>query len=92
MSPQAIGRACSTLHLFARFCQTTGIDQIIATATSAVREAPNGPAFVERVEAELGLSLRILAGDREAYYGVVGALNEIPLDDGVVLDIGGGSA
>ena len=92
LSPEAVERAFSTLSLFVRFCQSTAIDTIIATATSAVREAANGPAFIERVEAELGLTLRILAGDEEAYYGVIGALNEIPVSDGVVLDIGGGSA
>lgn len=92
LNPEAIERAFSTLSLFVRFCKSTAIDTIIATATSAVREAANGPAFIERVESELGLTLRILAGEEEAYYGVIGALNEIPLDDGVVLDIGGGSA
>jgi exopolyphosphatase/guanosine-5'-triphosphate,3'-diphosphate pyrophosphatase len=36
--------------------------------------------------------LRILDGEREAYYGVIGALNEVSLRDGCILDIGGGSA
>lgn len=92
LSEGAVTRAFSTLRLFKRFCDSTGADVILATATSAVRDAANGPAFVERVRTELGLELRVLDGEREAWYGAVGALNEVGLRSGSVLDIGGGSA
>lgn len=91
LSDEARARAFFTLRLFKRYCDSTQVDQIIATATSAVREARNGPEFVRQVETELGLPLRVLDGEKEAYYGVLGALNEVPLVDGYVLDIGGGS-
>lgn len=92
LSEQAISRALFTLRLFKRFCDSSQVDLVLATATSAVREAENGPAFVRQVEHELGLTLRILDGESEAYYGTLGVLNEIPLVKGYVLDIGGGSA
>ena len=92
LSVEAMTRAFSTLRLFSRFCATYEVDLVLPTATSAVREAANGPEFVERVERELGLTLRVLSGEKEAYYGVLGALNEVPADEAVVLDIGGGSA
>ncbi len=92
LSEDAMTRAFSTLRLFSRFCQSFAVDLVLPTATSAVREAANGAEFAERVERELGLTLRILTGDEEAYYGVLGALNEVPADEAVVLDIGGGSA
>lgn len=92
LSDEAIGRALSTMRLFKRFCDSTGVDLILPMATSAVRDAANGAAFVEAVRDELGLQLRVLDGEREAYYGVIGALNEVDLRDGCVLDIGGGSA
>lgn len=92
LSEAAMARAFSALRLFKRFCDSTGVDLILPTATSAVREAANGPAFVERVRREVGLSLRVLDGEREAYYGTLGVLNEVPLTHGWVLDIGGGSA
>ena len=87
-----IRRALSTMRLFKRFCDSTGVDLILPTATSAVRDAANGPAFVDQVLDELGLQLRVIDGEREAYYGVIGALNEVGLRHGCVLDIGGGSA
>lgn len=91
LSDEAVTRALVTLRLFKRFCDSTRVDRIIATATSAVREAANGAEFVRQVETALELPLRILDGEREAYYAVLGALNETPLVDGHVLDIGGGS-
>ena len=92
LSKEAIERALSTLRLFKRFCDSTGTPVVLATATSAVRDATNGGDFVEQVRRELGLELRVLSGEREAYYGALGALNEVALTGGFVLDIGGGSA
>lgn len=92
LSDAAMQRGLFTLSLFKGFCDSLSVDHVIATATSAVREAANGPAFLQRVEDEVGLKLRILDGHEEAYYGVLGALGAIDLHDGVVLDIGGGSA
>lgn len=91
LSEEAMSRAFVTLRLFKRFCDSTHVDEVIATATSAVRDAANGRAFVERVRQELGLDLRILDGEREAYYGTIGALNDVALRNGAVVDIGGGS-
>lgn len=92
LSDEAMARALFTLRLFKRYCDSSRVDHIISTATSAAREARNGPDFVRQVEQELGLVLRVLDGEKEAYYGTLGALNEVPLIDGFVLDIGGGSA
>ncbi|MCA9936352.1 MAG: Ppx/GppA family phosphatase [Anaerolineales bacterium] len=92
LSPQAIARALVTLRLFKRFCDNSRVDIIIPTTTSAVREASNGPAFIEQVRRELGLSLQLLSGEREGYYATLGVLNEVSLANGYVLDIGGGSA
>ncbi len=92
LSAHAVDRALATLKLFKRYCESSEVDDVIATATSAVRDAANGPAFVERVRSEIGLELKVLSGDDEATYGVLGVLNNIPMQSGFVLDIGGGSA
>ena len=92
LAEEAAARAISTLRLFKRFCESTGAEVVLSAATSAVRDAANGRAFVQRVRDEIGLDLRVLDGEREAYYSTVGALNDVTLRDGVVLDIGGGSA
>jgi len=91
MSEPAMARGFSSLRLFKRFCDSTAADTILPIATSAVREAANGPVFVDRVAREIGISLQVLDGEREAYYDAIGALNEVPMKEGIVVDIGGGS-
>ena len=91
MSESAMARGFSTLRLFKRFCDRTGVDTILPIATSAVREATNGPLFVDRVAVEIGILLQVLDGERKAYYASIGALNEVPVKEGVVVDVGGGS-
>lgn len=92
LSEEAMDRALFTLRLFRRFCDSQVPDLILATATSAVREADNGREFLRRVESEVGLKLRLLSGEKEAYYGALGAQNCLVIQDGVILDVGGGSA
>lgn len=93
LSPQRMAHALETLRVFAAFCATSGIhaDDIEAVATSAIREAPNGPSFVERAHRATGLPIRVVSGEEEARYSYVAAANSTSLSDGVVLDLGGGS-
>ncbi len=62
---------------------------VFATATAAVREAGDGPAFVERVRAEAGLNLEVLSGAQEARLAALGVIAGAPQVDGVVGDLGG---
>jgi exopolyphosphatase/pppGpp-phosphohydrolase len=64
---------------------------VTAVATSAVRDAANGPAFLRRVRRELGFPIRTLSGVEEARYGFLGAVGGLPVDHGVLFDLGGGS-
>ena len=91
LSEDAFERGFSTMQLFKNFCDSTHVSKIIAVATSAVREAANGPLFVQQVREQIGLELRVLTGEQEAYYDTLGALNEVSVQRGVILDIGGGS-
>ena len=66
----------------------------VAVLTSAVRDAANGPAFVDEVASRFGLRAQVLAGDEEARLTFLGATSERDPDDPtavVVIDIGGGS-
>jgi len=93
LSQARMAHALETLRVFAAFCSTSGIalEEVDAVATSAIRDAPNGGAFVERAHAETGLPIRVLSGEQEALYSYVAAANSTALSDGVVLDLGGGS-
>jgi len=93
LSETRMAHALETLRVFAAFCATSGIrpDAIDAVATSAIREAPNGAAFVHRAHRATGLPIRVVAGEEEALYSYVAAANSTSLTDGIVLDLGGGS-
>ena len=72
-------------------CRRLGVQRTSAVATAAVREAGNGPEFVERVRA-LDIPLRIISSDIEAALSYRSAAHHFPGDaPTLVADIGGGS-
>ncbi len=56
-----------------------------------MRDARNQAEFLPRVSNEASLQLRVLSGDEEAYYGYLGVVNSLPVQRGLIFDIGGGS-
>jgi len=93
LSEAAMERALGTLDTFAAKCQRHRLDQyaVDAVATSAIREASNGGAFLDRVRLRTGIDVRVLSREQEARYGYLAAVNSTTLADGCVLDLGGGS-
>jgi exopolyphosphatase/guanosine-5'-triphosphate,3'-diphosphate pyrophosphatase len=91
LSPGAVDRAMDALRDFRAIMIGSGAQRTIAAATSAVRDATNGRAFITRVRRELGIEMRILSGSEEAYFGCLGAIRGLPVSDGLLFDVGGGS-
>jgi exopolyphosphatase/guanosine-5'-triphosphate,3'-diphosphate pyrophosphatase len=89
----AMASALQTLSRFKRLADSGQVDDIIAVATSAVREAPNGGAFLEAVAAQTGIRARVITGAEEAALIHRAAVYGIDIGGGpaVVIDIGGGS-
>jgi len=69
------------------------VDELLATATSAVREAANGPEVIARIEAALGQPLQVLGGETEARFTFLAVRRWFGWAAGqiLLLDIGGGS-
>ena len=93
LTPEAMHVALQVLSKFRRLSESHKVEQIVAVATSAVREAENGGEFLDTVAQQTGIRARVISGTEEArlihlaaVYGVGGA-NEAT----VVVDIGGGS-
>jgi exopolyphosphatase/guanosine-5'-triphosphate,3'-diphosphate pyrophosphatase len=70
-----------------------GAEQILAFATSAVREAPNGIGLIESINAQLGVTLNVMSGRDEARVTFLAARRWFGWSAGkiLLLDIGGGS-
>jgi exopolyphosphatase / guanosine-5'-triphosphate,3'-diphosphate pyrophosphatase len=93
LKPQVIERAINSLGRFQNVAKTLKAETIIAVATSAVREAPNGKDFLYRVNTELGLEVDLISGQEEArriYLGVLSGM-EFNNQSHIIIDIGGGS-
>ena len=91
LSEAAIERGVLTVRRFARVVRDLELPRTLAVATSAVRDAPNGPDFVRRVEQKTGVLLRVLSGAEEARYAYLGVASAWALHDDLVFDLGGGS-
>jgi len=87
----AIERTLGALRDFRAIALGAGATSILVVATSAVREARNGAELVDRVRRELGLKVVVIDGDREAAFAYLGAIHGLPVDHGLLLDLGGGS-
>lgn len=93
INPDAIKRALTAIHRFKEVINLEKVDQVFATATSAIRNATNGQLLVERIRKETGIAARVISGLQEAeyiYYGVKRAL-KIGDAPSLIMDIGGGS-
>ena len=88
---EALERAFAALADFRAIARGSGVTHVVAAGTAALRDAANGPAFIRRVRRELGFAIRILSGPEEARYGFLGAVGGLPVEDGVLFDLGGGS-
>lgn len=91
MRPAAMDRAARVAQIYAAFCEAVGIENVVAVGTSAIRDARNQKRFLERIQRESGIEVRVLSGEEEAYYGYLAAVNSTTFDSGFVVDLGGGS-
>ncbi|EQD51638.1 exopolyphosphatase, partial [mine drainage metagenome] len=91
LTDEAIQRGVAALKRFAKIVRQREVPRTLAVATSAVRDAPNGPEFLRAVERSSGLLLRTISGAEEARYGYLGIAGAWELHDDVVCDLGGGS-
>src|SRR5687768_5505153 len=93
LSEIAVQNALATLSRMATLAKQQGAKRTEVVATSAVREATNGAAFLNLVREHTGLKVRVLEGSDEARLSFLSALAHFDLASGraVVIDIGGGS-
>lgn len=92
LSAAALDRTVLALRDFVSIAAGAGARRTIAVATAAVREATNRREFVNAVKRYTGVELRVLEGEEEARYAFWGAVSGLPVEDGLLIDVGGGSA
>jgi exopolyphosphatase/guanosine-5'-triphosphate,3'-diphosphate pyrophosphatase len=90
--PVPVARVRNVLSDYRRRLEALGAERTLAIATSAVRDADNGEAFLGEVEWSYGFTTQLLSGHDEAMLMFRGVTSERTLAQGtVIVDIGGGS-
>lgn len=80
------------LQEFKDICTVYNCDNIVVIATAAIRNAVNADEIVSTLYTHTGLKINILSGDQEAYFGYLGVVAGMEIEDGFIIDIGGGSS
>ena len=97
LTDEAIARTLAALQRYAERARALAVSKIAVVATSASRDAENGPEFLARVAQVLGVDasdVSIASGEREARLTFLGALGGLGIADDArvaVIDVGGGS-
>src|SRR5260221_720292 len=93
LTPTAVTAALQTLAKFRRLADSHKVDEIVAAATSAIREADNGGDFIAEVANRTGIKIRVISGNEEARLIHLAAVYGVHMggSPAVVIDIGGGS-
>jgi exopolyphosphatase / guanosine-5'-triphosphate,3'-diphosphate pyrophosphatase len=96
LADEAMNRVRETLDGYRQTIDRLNAEDVIAVATSAMRDADNGPEFRDELNRRYGIDARTISGDEEARLTFLGATSgrtavaESPAS-AVVIDIGGGS-
>lgn len=91
LNPEGVALARTNMLRFARLVDAMGVRRFDILATAAVRDATNGPAFVDEMERIAGVPVTVLSGLSEARLAAMGVVAGWPRATGVMGDLGGGS-
>jgi len=92
LADEAMDRVAEAVAGYGEVIDRLAAERVVAVATSAMRDAENGPAFRDYLKEKYGVDARTISGDEEARLTFLGATAGRNDDrDTVVIDIGGGS-
>ena len=91
MTEEGIDKICEILDDFLSILSRLGMEDSIILGTAALRNIDNREYTVNQVYERTGAKINVLSGDEEGRIGYLGVCNETNLDNGLMVDIGGGS-
>lgn len=93
LTDDAVERGVEALRRMAGIAERWQVQDVVAVATSAIREAPNGRRFIAAAEKASGIRVRVISGEEEAEYIYRAVRSAVDFHGGtsLVIDIGGGS-
>lgn len=91
IKPRRIQQLIKTIQLFKRLCAANGIEQMFSYCTAAVNRAANQRSFLDEIYATTQVQLEVLTGEKEGTLAFQGVINTMDMDNGLIMDIGGGT-
>ncbi|UFJ41380.1 Ppx/GppA family phosphatase [Brevibacillus humidisoli] len=91
LAKEGIDQTLSVMRQFRSLLEARQVKHVVGVATAAVRQARNGLTLLKEIEHETGISIRLLSGEQEARYGFLAVASSMNLEEGITIDIGGGS-
>lgn len=91
MQEEGVRRAAEVVSEYRDFLAGMGVENVVAFTTAALRNAKNSAEAVKAIEERTGVPIRVISGEEEAAFDFAGAIHDLAADNGVILDIGGGS-
>lgn len=91
LDQHALVEVMEVLEDFVLIARGAGAESISAVGTAALRSASNAGALLRVAKRRLGLSIEIVDGDEEGRLAFHGAVASLPVNDGLLIDLGGGS-
>jgi len=97
LTPEGMDRTLTALKKFLQEIKNLKVEAVRAVATQAVRQAQNRQVFLDRVQDELGLKVRVITPEEEARLSLAGVLTALAPEflqapEMLVFDVGGGSS
>ena len=91
MMRSGIEKVVEIISEYRDFLGDLGITRITAFTTAALRNANNSQQAVDEIERRTGVKIHVMTGDEEATFDFIGATHNLIDEDGLLIDIGGGS-
>ena len=91
LDESGVTSAVDALEDFAMVARGFGVQTINAVGTAALRESDNASSIIDAAVKRFGIPLRIIHGEDEATFCFLGAIHGLPVTNGLLADIGGGS-
>lgn len=91
LTEKGIKKACGALKIYKRVLNNLNIDNIYPFATASLRNIKNTEWAKARIKEEIGFEIDVISGEEEARLDFEGATKVVDIQDGILVDIGGGS-
>lgn len=91
MAQEGIDLIVETLNSFKKVSKKFHVEELVPAATAAIRQSKNVDEIIETVKSKTNLDIEIIPEQDEAFYGFYAATHTLNIEDGITVDIGGGS-